>query len=219
MKHVLTALTFLIGLVAAPSAIAQSETFILKDHGFGSLGPNYGLRLDILDGSGDANIFSVSNLDGAYVTLTYTETSPTGGTVEIDGTVVRNSDNNTFQLNYVFEADRLGAPGDPFSGFRAVTDAGSGTLSGVGPGGSDFDFIGKSNGSYFNTLAFDGHRLPGDNSTGVFRGWVVDGDRPCCNDFLVQVVAVPEPATWLMMIVGFALTGFAVKRRRVAEIA
>jgi len=106
-----------------------------------------------------------------------------------------------------------------WSGFKAIDGSSNGTLFGVLDGGGDFNFSGKSNGNYFGLLAFDGHRLPGDNSTGVFRGWVVDSDRPCCNDFLVQVVAVPEPATWLMMIVGFALTGFAVKRRRVAEIA
>lgn len=35
----------------------------------------------------------------------------------------------------------------------------------------------------------------------------------------ISVSAVPEPATWLMMLAGFALTGFALKRRKVGVVA
>ena len=218
MKKLLAAFS-LISVMIVGTAAHGTQTFQLLDHGFGSLGPNYGLRLDYLDGSGDANIFSVSNLDGAYVTLTYTDVTETTGRVDIDGTVVRNSDNNSFRLNYTFEANRLGGIGDPFSGFKAIDGSSSGTLFGVLDGGADFTFEGKSNGSYFGLLAFDGHRLPGDDTTGVFRGWVVNEDRPCCNDFLVQVSAIPEPATWLMMIFGFGVVGCAIQRRQKAAIA
>ncbi|UTW55728.1 PEPxxWA-CTERM sorting domain-containing protein [Kordiimonas sp. SCSIO 12610] len=217
MKKLLAAFSLLSLMIS--SAAFGTQTFRLFDHGFGSLGPDYGLRLDYLDGSGAHNLFSVSNLDGAFVTLTYTDVTDTTGVVEIDGTVVRNSDNNSFRLNYTFEANRLGLPGDPFNGFKAVDGTSSGTLFGVLDGGGDFTFEGKSNGSYFGLLAFDGHRLPNDSSTGVFRGWVVDKDRPCCNDFLVTVGAIPEPATWLMMIIGFSVVGIAVQRRRKALFA
>ncbi len=217
MKKLFTLFSLLSLMVS--SAAYGSQTFRLFDHGFGGLGPDYGLRLDYLDGSGAENLFSVSNLDDAFVTLKYTDVTDTTGTVEIDGTVVRNSDNSSFRLNYTFEADRLGLPTDPFSGFKAINGTSSGTLFGVLDGGADFSFEGKSNGNYFGLLAFDGHRLPGDNSTGVFRGWVVDKDRPCCNDFLVTVSAIPEPATWLMMIVGFGIVGGAIQRRRKALFA
>ena len=47
------------------------------------------------------------------------------------------------------------------------------------------------------------------------------GGSPCCgannyglNELRVFGTAVPEPATWGLMIAGFAMTGFAARRRR-----
>ncbi|WCL55802.1 PEPxxWA-CTERM sorting domain-containing protein [Gimibacter soli] len=46
------------------------------------------------------------------------------------------------------------------------------------------------------------------NAVGKVRLWSVSMER------LPDVSAIPEPATWLMMIMGFGLTGLAVRRRR-----
>ena len=39
------------------------------------------------------------------------------------------------------------------------------------------------------------------------------------DDFIVRVTAVPEPASWAMLIVGFGLVGFASRRRGVTHVA
>jgi hypothetical protein len=97
----------------------------------------------------------------------------------------------------------------------------------------NFDF-GDGNFRAFNDLNFAG---PGFTGTEVFSG-PVDGNAPFqitnfnpvlgpsdtfalgafgSNDsFKIRTltVAIPEPATWLMMIIGFALVGLARKRRQ-----
>lgn len=41
----------------------------------------------------------------------------------------------------------------------------------------------------------------------------IRGDDDNHDDFLIRVTAVPEPATWAMMIAGFGLVGGAMRRR------
>jgi hypothetical protein len=42
----------------------------------------------------------------------------------------------------------------------------------------------------------------------------VDGDSPVAYDLDLTVSAVPEPATWIMMIAGVGLMGVMLRRRR-----
>jgi hypothetical protein len=39
------------------------------------------------------------------------------------------------------------------------------------------------------------------------------------DDFIVRVTAVPEPASWAMLIAGFGLVGFASRRRSMVHVA
>ena len=41
-----------------------------------------------------------------------------------------------------------------------------------------------------------------------------DNVGPILDNFTLSVTAVPEPATWSLLIAGFAMTGFAARRRR-----
>lgn len=84
--------------------------------------------------------------------------------------------------------------------------------------------------------SFDFKRGDGGSSRGNWTQFFVEFFAPSDDTYLltfsatssgstgalvdnIRVAAVPEPATWLMMILGFAATAFAAKRRRVAAFA
>lgn len=97
-------------------------------------------------------------------------------------------------------------------GFTAT--GGSGTLT--DPSNVVTNILGEANGSgdVFEFLA-DGHRLAGDDDTPVGRGWLLPPGS--LDDWLVRAVpapgtGIPEPATGLLMLLGFA--GFLFCRRR-----
>jgi hypothetical protein len=69
--------------------------------------------------------------------------------------------------------------------------------------GLDFPTIAGQAG-VIDTLIFD--ITPGGSSANL-------------DNIVLSVVAVPEPATWLMMIIGFAFVGLASRRRRRTELA
>lgn len=86
----------------------------------------------------------------------------------------------------------------------------------------------------FNTLANWASANPTLNvigvSTGVGSGWTAGGFRGAVDNvgftfdgesssFNFEVSAVPEPATWAMMIAGFGLAGAALRRRSKAAVA
>jgi len=200
----------------------SAQTFQLLDHPDGQLfnqGP-YGLRLDF---AGNPGTFSVSTLDDTFVTLTVSDTQAI-----ISGTVRANFGNNDlFNLSYTLTDLTLQGGG--------AFNAGSGTgyieaqddTSTVFNGSNTFNFVGTGGNSVGDFL-FDSFRLPQPGDVGVFRGWVQgDADSIAAGfptrsantqDFLVQVAAIPEPATWLMMIIGFAAVGLVSCRRRQIEM-
>jgi hypothetical protein len=54
----------------------------------------------------------------------------------------------------------------------------------------------------------------GPLASGQYTLWILDGDSPVAYDFKLNLVpAVPEPASWAMMLAGIALTGFSLRRR------
>ena len=65
-----------------------------------------------------------------------------------------------------------------------------------------------------NTVHFDGIKVHFNTLTfsNVGGGSTVSGD-------LTATVSVPEPATWAMMVAGFGLVGFSVRRRRTTVAA
>lgn len=192
------------------SVHATVFNYRLLDHGGGGLGPDYGLRFDYLGLAN--NTFSVEKA-GANVHLVFDDVAKTAS---INGQVSHNGLGGLFDLTYTLTGIQNLSGG----GFTAT--GGSGNLSGVVPGmpGTTVnqDFDGKQNGSSIaSILAFDGHRINNDSSTGVFRGWIVNENRPCCNDFLVQVTPVPLPATLVLFLTGIAGLGVVARRRVTAQ--
>jgi probable phosphoglycerate mutase len=53
-------------------------------------------------------------------------------------------------------------------------------------------------------------------NTGIIQLEIID-DKPYVTNWQGKVLAVPEPATWAMMIGGFGLVGGALRRRRAGE--
>ena len=70
---------------------------------------------------------------------------------------------------------------------------------------------GEQNGSGFAFLFLaDGHRIDGDDSTPVGRGWLQPPGST--DDWLVQAALIPEPGTGLLL--GLGLTALGARRRR-----
>ena len=58
----------------------------------------------------------------------------------------------------------------------------------------------------------------GSLGAGEYTFWLVDGDSPVHYDLNLAVSPVPEPAMWMLMIVGVGLTGATLRRRGVRTI-
>nr|WP_309644373.1 PEPxxWA-CTERM sorting domain-containing protein [Phenylobacterium sp.] len=69
----------------------------------------------------------------------------------------------------------------------------------------------------FNTVAANNISFFNQSSNGRYRVNIIGGGRTAfvtATSSLIPAAAVPEPATWAMMIVGFGLVGGAVRQRR-----
>jgi hypothetical protein len=55
-----------------------------------------------------------------------------------------------------------------------------------------------------------------NSSCGEFSGYVPVSIH---TDFITDAMAVPEPATWAMMIIGFGAVGFATRRAKVSKVS
>ena len=92
----------------------------------------------------------------------------------------------------------VGSGGNPFT--LSLSSASPFSTSSFAPASTAFNPFTTSfvAGSTSDTLTFTGSALPGDATVGL--------------DAIS--VAVPEPATWAMMIMGFAMIGFGLRSRR-----
>jgi hypothetical protein len=95
--------------------------------------------------------------------------------------------------------------------FAAGASYGGGAASGVADFGHTLRWLGVSriqyqdeNGAWFD--APDGYKLTLTSADGQFDYWNAAGPNPF-------TTAVPEPASWAMMIAGFGLAGAAARRR------
>jgi len=220
MRRLIGAVLLVIFSVVLLPTVSHSAAvdFLLLDHGDGGLGPNYGLRVDELGGAPPT--YSASN-NGASLTLSYDAAALTA---VISGTVYKNGGGGLVNggamglVNVMYNLSGIAIDGN--GGFTAT--GGSGNVGGIG-------FSAKQNGAGFGSIfAFDGHRINGDTTTPVFRGWIMTAFTPsggykCCNDFLVRAVRkppggpspVPLPAPlWMLLATLLGVGGVRIWRRR-----
>ena len=200
------------GTLSFAGAVAQAATFTfsLSDHGFGNMAAtyDYGLRLDR---EAPPRFFSFEN--GASATLVYDDVA---GTALISGTVRehlgRDINNNEvfgdlWNLNYALTnlIDLGGGAFEDRSGLAMGSVSLNGDVLSLGSAANNA-------GQYF-IFADDGHRIPGDDSSFVGRGWVQKD--PGANDFLfsASLVSMPLPAGAWLLLAGIGGLG-AMKRRQ-----
>jgi hypothetical protein len=129
-----------------------------------------------------------------------------------------------FSLNLL--ADNAGSPGGLIASSGALTDAllntsplGATCFCNLAPNTRYWLGISDAGGTaavWDWSLDTSGKGVAGEffsNQNGVFSNF----DGPYQME--VSVVGVPEPATWAMMILGVAMTGFAARRQRKAAAA
>jgi hypothetical protein len=169
-------------------------------------------------GSTTVNFTSSSNIAGAQITpgTNYYTPWPTGALVPTNTDIIRLSATGTRTLtfsrpvsNLVFAMVSWNVPGQArFS--SAFTNPiigtgywGTGTIT---PSNGNTRF--RANGEVHGTLLFQGpiSSLTFSTQTENWHGFTVGFDEPS---------AVPEPATWLTMLLGFGLIGGAIRSRKV----
>lgn len=209
---------------ASPLGSNTTTTFNLFNHAGGAANPQaYGLRLDSFDSTGGPITFSFQDgMGNSTVQLVVMEAIDGSISLNINGTVTGNSadgglDYGTFALDLTYIVDASGAgwednnmsDGTLLGGLTGLST----TMSSPLGDGAFFELFGKSDGvDAFRFLA-DGHRLAGDTSTWVGRGWVMGSGSSSSgiNDLLFTAQIVPLPPA---AIGGLAmLTGLGVCRR------
>ena len=208
-------------VIAALSGVAAAtpvtSVFSLSDHPDGNAAPpTYGLRMDGMGGN-QTVVFSFVD-----VQLTVTDSTAMGGdlAININGTVQGGevvgdafADPELFTLNFDYVSNVEANAG----GWRVLgtnNALNTGTIAPLSGGDPADVFTVTDNDDNAFIFAPDGHRLDGDNSTWVGRGWLTvndDGnDSPGTQDWLFVAEVVPTPGTAALLAFG----GLAATRRR-----
>jgi len=211
------ALTLLVAVPAQADLIAR---YRLHDHPNGnSQPPLYGLRLDRLFGGNERVTFSFDQ-GGAEMFLDVRNDGPNGLRIDIAGTVFGGIDAGTawtdpamYDVSFSYVAGVSAAGG----GWQvADSSSNSGSISTNG-GDQVFDLGDDVNNSFY--FLPDGHRIGGDNSTWVGRGWLAinaQNPSPGTQDWLftgeLVTNVVPAPTSALLGFMGLCMVG--VVRRR-----
>jgi|GEM_PF-1467343 len=228
MKNTLLAGAMLVGsasMYANAGSVDLLRTFDLYDHPGGGISPqDYGLRFDDF---GNDNPVTFSFEDGAGNSQVQLFVYDVNGNtrIQIFGTIHGNTANNgtdygTFTLNVIYEVnDYANGYEDDHGGidYYAGRMTGLNTTgdSPIGDGVSQ-DLFAHSNGSDTFSFLSDGHRLDGDNTSWVGRGWITpNGVAGDTNDFLFTAVeVVPLPPAAFAGLLGLSLVGVSHARRR-----
>ncbi len=232
----------------ASVTVATAATFDLYDHPDAAKtksptfpGPNdpvfYGLRLDGSYGENNRKSYwSFEDSDGNGLSNSLATMSIAGTTATISGNMRNNATGDLWEVSYVLTDIQSIAGVEPndFLAFRTLADAnGTGYIRNLAENKS-FLLSGKAPNNDISRATFefddDGHRLSGDNSTFVGRGWVFiqDCDYSGANcttndpfydpaqDFLFQAQVVPLPAAAWLMLGGIGALGAVRARRKAA---
>ena len=163
------------------------------DHGFGVTG--------LQDQNGGGNLHQIDNVNGYtdFVLLQFNTA------VHLDGVNVA-----MFGINNVYDSDISFSNG---AGIAPVTWNANMNLT-------------SYSGAWSNTAGNSSSTSLSDSATGFSKVWLVSASQLTSdrNDgfklssFTVSTPAVPEPATWAMMIMGFGLMGASLRRRKASEL-
>jgi hypothetical protein len=193
---------FLLAAVAACALAGPAHATIVFSDDFDDYMPS-------LNWNGSGNWATSDSVDlVANNTYNLTCAGGTGNCVDLSGSspgFIKQTLNlaaGTYRLSFDYTGNQLNAFGGPFpmAGFTASVGsliANIGPLSNSGNAFTTYSGLFTTTGS--TILRFD--QNGGDN----FRGSIIDN---------ISVAAVPEPATWLMMIAGFGLIGGMMRRRK-----
>lgn len=217
--------TVLAASTFAASAGTVYTTYDLFDHPGGGVNPQaYGLRLDGF-GMEDPVTFSFEDSMGdSTVRATVVDDGMTTR-FHIRGIVTGNSANGgtdfgSFLLDVWYDVNTPSqgyeAPGssagDSIGGLTGLSTTGASPLA----DGAFMELFSRTDGTGTFRFFDDGHRLDGDDSTWVGRGWVTpnsDGSTGDTNDFLFTgVYVVPLPTSALA---GFGMLGCIGAYRRI----
>jgi hypothetical protein len=203
--------------VMAHADSVLTRTFDLFNHPSGAIDPQlYGLRFD---GFGDDTRVTFSFEDALGNSQVQLDVSDNMGQTEIriHGILHGNSatggtDYGTFMLDVLYQVDTEANGYDD----NVTVDGGLiGSLTALNPTmdsplaqGMAQDLFTLTDGRGSFRFLQDGHRISGDSSTWVGRGWLSpDGNRGYTNDFLFQAV---ESSITVVPIPGAAFAGFGM---------
>ena len=164
-------------------------------------------------GTFDPNSHSYSNPDNDYVTFTV----PTGYVLSqalVDNdTIIQSTDR-------LFLGIAQGSTVSVDPSFTSAAGLLGWTLVGSSLVGADvLPALGASAPANFPSIG-GATGFTGSLPSGSYTLWILDGDAPVAYDFKLSVTqAVPEPSSWALMLAGFALTGWTVRRRGVLRTA
>ena len=192
MKTIIKALACAAFLAATPAA----ATNILDNPGFetGTLSPWY-----VGDNVSGGTVWSVTDADSHSGTYSAEDT----GNIELRQDFAGVLGSSIGEVSFWAEHPIQGTNADLAFDFYYSDSTSAEFL--VDLSGTDWNF--------FNVTA---QLDPTKTLTGFSIFGNGTGDNPVtrADDFTIDVPSVPEPATWAMMILGFGLTGFAMRRRR-----
>jgi hypothetical protein len=225
----------LLATAFAMAAPAQASTVLFSDNFDGENGGVYSLNYT---GFANWNVTSGSNVDVVFSGDIFGLDCNTGGCVDLAGTpgpgeiVSKNlgyafSGGDLVRLSFDLSGSQRGASADDFyAGF--IVDPSLVIGYGYNAGAGDVYFSGSISPLTFAQL------IPGDDAwnlqsvffiaggnggTGVVFGANGNANSqigPLLDNVVLSTGAVPEPATWAMMIAGFGIAGASLRRRKSA---
>ena len=223
------ALALLADLAAAPTMAATITYDAFAS--FNGTNGNGGFTYGSYDGTtltaftGDAGcsalisgVSCLGNLPGAFKTTSGAHVS---GSVNVpgDALILHPGDADNLDSAVFFTAPTTGAYVITISAFIADNNPSGVNLVGINPDGSNVPQGSLSAAFPTYNLTTAGFLLAGQTvGFAINRGTIYNNDSTGFN-FTFTTDAVPEPATWGLMIVGFGLVGVASRRRKGALAA